>query len=132
MKYVRTIDKIIKITEKGCIKEFNGKIYAFQDKTYSYRFENGKEIIGDPKDTIEELCDEFVLVKDNYKALLELETNRSIESGFLKDIKTGWLSFIDDINDYLKRNYELYGAIWTKWGLKYVAKMNQKGKLELI
>ena len=48
-KYIRTKeDKIIKIDEKGCIKEFDmfGKktLFAFRDKNYSYRFENGKEI----------------------------------------------------------------------------------------
>ena len=26
----------------------------------------------------------------------------------------------------------IYGAIWTEWGLKYVAKMNENGELELI
>ncbi len=26
----------------------------------------------------------------------------------------------------------VYGAIWTEWGLKYVAKMNGKGEFELL
>ena len=27
---------------------------------------------------------------------------------------------------------EVYGAIWTDTGLKYIAKMNEKGELELL
>ena len=30
------------------------------------------------------------------------------------------------------KDIKLYGAIWTEWGLKYVAKMNDQGKLELL
>lgn len=65
-------------------------------------------------DTIEELCDEFVysdnvfknVIYENYKALKML----------LK----------------IRKNYIVYGAIWTEWGLKYVARMNSKGVMELL
>ena len=34
---------------------------------------------------------------------------------------------------YKKKEYKyFYGAIWTEWGLKYVAKMNENGELKLI
>lgn len=121
-KYIRTKeDKIIKIDENGCVKEFNvfGKktLFAFKDKNYSYRFENGKEIIKQ-SENLEELCDEFVVVW--------LPTNH-------KDIFC--------IDDYSKKVIEscignnktnVYGAIWTDRGLIYVAKMNESGDLELI
>ena len=59
-------------------------------------------------DTIEELCDEFIGVVGNMHRQL---TGTNIRS---------W-------NDC-----SIYGAIWTEWGLKYVAKMNDKGELELL
>ena len=120
-KYIRTKeDKIIKIDEKGCIKEFDmfGKktLFAFRDKNYSYRFENGKEIIKQA-DTIDELCDEFIIVntKTNHHRI--------------------WLYSNDDLRShyfYNKNTKEVYGAIWTSKGLIYVAKMNEKGDLELL
>lgn len=59
-------------------------------------------------DTIEELCDEFVAVdKETKKHLLFFSTTDS-------------------------NVYEIYGAIWTDKGLIYVAKMNDKGEVELL
>ena len=67
-------------------------------------------------DTIEELCDEFVAIDigvfgdktKSYKTIKEVEEDKT----FLFD--------------------KLYGAIWTDKGLIYVAKMNNKGELELL
>ena len=62
--------------------------------------------------SIEELCDEFVVVNNtcfNTPQLLGTEIDK----------------------DYYKHE-EVYGAIWTSKGLIYVAKMNDKGELELI
>jgi len=69
-------------------------------------------------DTIEELCDEFVVIRkiDNLHNLLR---NYSIED-------------LHILKDRQKHNCEVYGAIWTDKGLIYVAKMNEKGELELI
>ena len=63
-------------------------------------------------DTIEELCDEFVFTKGNIK-------NVFLPMTFHKEKD---LTFYD----------EIYGAIWTDKGLIYVAKMNDKGELELL
>ena len=63
-------------------------------------------------DTIEELCDEFVGISRlgaHYRFL------RSPSEQFIKD--------------YFK---EVYGAVWCEFGLKYVAKINKEGKLELL
>ena len=39
----------------------------------------------------------------------------------------------DDFDNVeLLEDKNVYGAIWTEWGLKYVSKMNEKGELELI
>ena len=59
-------------------------------------------------DTIEELCDEFIGVVGNMHRQL---TGTNIRS---------W-------NDC-----SIYGAIWTDKGLTYVARMNDKGELELL
>ena len=105
MKYIRTKDGIYKSKrnpiEKDCLvigEKENGKLGLIV-----------KDIIK-KADTIDELCDEFVVVdkEDNCHHLT---------------LKTELYDTID---------YEIYGAIWTEWGLKYVAKMNDKGELELL
>lgn len=68
-------------------------------------------------DTIEELCDEYCLKGNDGTRLVY---NRSDFIDLKKDIlaNDGWV--------------EIYGAIWTDKGLIYVAKMNNKGELELL
>ncbi len=70
-------------------------------------------------DTIEELCDEFVL------------KTTSKESG-----KSYYgLYYYSDIKHFkVKERFKgvWYGAIWADKGLIYVAKMNDKGELELL
>lgn len=71
-------------------------------------------------ENLEELCDEFVIIPNN-------------------DWSNNWLAFgvnkkclkdsIYNLNYPIK---EVYGAIWTEWGLKYVAKMNDDRELELL
>lgn len=61
-------------------------------------------------DTIQELCDNFVVTYD-----------------------TGKPTIFDNIEEAKKQNYkDLYGAIWTDNGLKYVGKENKNGELELL
>ena len=74
-----------------------------------------KEDIVQQADTIEELCDEFVQ-----------ETNCFGDKPIV--IKSNTFSTIVGI----AKEYTVYGAIWTNKGLIYVAKMNEKGELELI
>ena len=68
-------------------------------------------------DTIKELCDEFVVI--GYK----------IKDPFIFS-KEG--ISIDDFWKHSPSDTIVYGAIWTECGLKYVAKMNEKGELELL
>lgn len=66
--------------------------------------------------TIEELCDEFVIeFEDKSHALMEDKSQ----------IKEAW-----DINRYF--HSIIYGAIWTDSGLIYVAKVNDEGESELL
>ena len=63
-------------------------------------------------DTIEELCDEFVDIYEYEKPSTALLTD---------------IMFFESY-----KNHTVYGAIWTDKGLIYVAKMNDKGELELL
>ena len=62
--------------------------------------------------TIEELCDEFVIIGKKKRKVKEIT------------------KVIYTLNQL--KNNEIYGAIWTDRGLIYVAKMNGKGELELL
>ena len=113
MKYIRTKDKIYKASLY--LKEYTG--WYINEKTQLYTFTE-REIVNQA-DTIEELCDEFVAFKS------------SKDYGILdaQDYITGskW-----EIEEYYNNGYQIYGAIWTDKGLIYVAKMNDKGELELL
>ena len=92
MKYIRTKDGIYKMKHPWDTKKGQIKI----------------------ADTIEELCDEFV-IKDRIKVFeTPFEDINYIKNVGLWEIKT------------------IYGAIWTDKGLIYVAKMNEKGEMELL
>ena len=88
------------------------------------RSQNGVYSIPDSDEIgydIEGLCDEFVcdrkIINYDYKS-------QTITYG------NGALDFRElDMNDIQKG---IYGAIWTDKGLIYVAKMNEKGELELL
>ena len=74
-------------------------------------------------DTIEELCDLFVMFCPNAhrRKIRVYETMYSISLYFKRDKR--WNGNMVD---------KVYGAIWTDKGLIYVAKMNSKGELELL
>ena len=103
-KYIRTKDgKIVKINLEGDV------------------FTSRYEIVGEPKDTIEELCDKYVLNKIDLIFMNKKHTKYHFENS------SEWF----DITD-VELRYGIYGAIWTDKGLIYVAKMNEKGEFELI
>lgn len=122
MKYIRTKDGKV-----FYLKRFEDETTPFgkslgiitmvdKSKFYDY-YQFFKEDIIKEADTIEELCDLFVvkitLIEDNY-AFYRYEG--------LSEAKL--VSF--------KNNAPLYGAIWTGEGLIYVAKLNEKGEFELL
>lgn len=102
MKYIRTKD--------GIYEKANQTIYKNEELEYIDGYELVKII--KQADTIEELCDEFVSVYGKYQ--------------------DHW----DNLEECLRLCWdgpaEIYGAIWTDRGLIYVAKMNEKGELELL
>ena len=116
-KYIRTKDgRILRIIYCDTPRDFNGKPIV---KRYWYK-ENkeeiyiGKDDILKQADTIEELCDEFVYCDKDDKpyVIKDLELNKS----FLEN----------------RKQDKIYGAIWTDKGLIYIAKMNDRGELELL
>ena len=92
MTYIRTKDAIMKHPHPNA-------------EVFTSKYDICKEA-----NTIEELCDEFVVKYEDTHNLVDYDCAKTI------DIEVA----------------DVYGAIWTEWGLKYVAKMNDKGELELI
>ena len=96
MKYIRTKDGIEKVPN-----DYANKLVECPNLIIA--------------DTIEELCDEFVVVTS-------LEKRHILSNIGENNTKRFALQLGDDV----------YGAIWTGKGLIYVAKMNDKGELELL
>lgn len=109
MKYIRTKD---------------GRIIKFGEPTDSGYDKGTMEIQNKPRivlslspfkvlkqsHSIEKLCDEFVVVRSGSKGIVSLKLAK----------------------EYAKSKAKAFGAIWTDKGLIYIAKMNEKGELELI
>ena len=78
-------------------------------------------------DTIEELCDEFVCEWFDKKVNRDRHKYCSFKIGQRKEL------YRRDIPLSANVDFEIYAGIWVKnKGLIYVAKMNDKGDLELI
>ena len=88
MRYVRTEYQITDLNV--CCFDYNDKIIK-------------------QANTIEELCDEFVRVRE--------DINDFLVSDDIPTQTEGWT---------------IYGAIWIKMGLLFVAKLNEKGEFELL
>lgn len=103
MKYIRTKDGIYDL-DKSIWYEFTGRKVRMP---YCEEYEKQPGLCK-TVDTIKELCDEFVMISDGKHKL---------------DI---------GCHSYGDKKIQIYGAIWTDKGLIYVAKMNEKGELELL
>ena len=128
MKYIRTKDKIIDLTskqvssyeivdDKKAINEYGEDsgfimVYYYDEDIGEHLEHDGKggrsmdnwylKDIIKQADTIEELCDEFVAYHKTLKLTYVIRKMPFVEQD---------------------ENFNIYGAIWTEWGLKYVAKM---------
>lgn len=73
-------------------------------------------------DSIKELCDEFVAFENGFlRPRLEFKNiDENVLDAFLHCVKMEC------------PNADLFGSIWTKKGLIHVAKINEKGELELL
>ena len=112
MKYIRTKNEIFERMFPDCETQrisFDHKTIEPAYYTINHDWVAQKDVIKQA-DTIEELCDEFISVRDNWH--------------------DHWDNFEEPRT--LCSESDVYGAIWTKWGLKYVAKMNEDGVLCLL
>ena len=113
------------------IRTKEGKIFENHDNLQIINnalcyMQNGKVwlILGEvlkQADTIEELCDEFLLIDEKYK-----------HDFFIDHYYDEIIDIYNDEKERVYRQRKLFGAIWTDKGLIYVAKMNSKGELELL
>lgn len=115
MKYIRTKDGIYKYADY--LGVHNGKRYALMDNAQGDRITmcQEPEELYKVADTIEELCDEFVMIDEENEHYIKQDND-------IHHIRRKWAI----------GNYTVYGAIWTDKGLIYVAKMNDEGELELL
>jgi len=114
MKYVRTKGKIYEAIGE------DGNWFVVKDifcGTCTVR----KAYVTKQADSIEELCDEYVI-------FCKEEPNGKLL--YYKGFENLKKEFIDFERD--KEKVVVYGAIWTDKGLIYVAKMNEKGEFELL
>ena len=135
MKYIRTKDgRVVAWGEHGWIKGddisvvYGGFCFGYNEG----HLQRVKEVLNKYcntdilkyADTIEELCDEFVLV--NKYRFKKPKTATELEKDF------------DEMRSFYTSKYDkIYGAIWivSEHGepiLKSVSKMNEKGELELL
>lgn len=117
MRYIRLKNEIIDVYSKF---GFNEK-YCDEHKD-KFEEEFAKYAINEHvikrSNSIEELCDQFVFIDNFY--LHEHRVCHSFENAIALSKKHNV-----DIKTFR-------GAIWTDKGLTYVAKMNDKGELELL
>jgi len=110
--FVRTKDEILKVLDVDFGKETKIKIYHTATKMFTAK------LVLKEADTIEELCDGFVTVGNKHIV-------------WDKQHCLG-LTFEQVKESYSTYHFKIYGAIWTDTGLKYIAKLNEKGEFELI
>ena len=122
MKYIRTKDAIydtysknIQLSKEKITNEIE---YYYQSNAYSIPF---KLNVIAQANTIEELCDIFVIWTKDFGLKNPIQFNNPIQTNRYINLKIN-KGHIGDV----------YGAIWTNKGLIYVAKMNDKGELELL
>ena len=129
MKYIRTKDKILPYYDESKTGKLDVVLQVFDGIRNDKVNETFDEIVLKQANTIEELCDEFVVIYAN---------------GYVNQFKANTMANeVQTTNDFVKQayvrfckespNYEkVFGAIWTDKGLIFVAKMNDKGELELL
>lgn len=119
MKYIRTKDGRI-----GEITSWNERHNQFFCKINGEMFSDNNIVVEKQADTIEELCDELVIIGEFGNFLVNPEELDKHADGQTKEMLENGL-------------LQCYGAIWTTGEhgepiLKSIAKMNDKGELELL
>ena len=105
--YIRTKDGIYKVESETCHKQ----------GYYIDRYEEDvilKKRVIKQSENLEELCDRFVVIDKETKEVVNI------------------VSFLEYAKLWAYCKYNIYGAVWCECGLKYVAKLDDKGDLALI
>ena len=105
--YIRTKIGIYKVESETCNKQ------GYYIDRYEEDVILKKQVIKQ-SENIEELCDRFVVMDKETKEVMNI------------------VSFLEYAKLWSYCKYNIYGAIWTECGLKYVVKLDDKGKLDLI
>ena len=105
--YIRTKDGIYKVESETCHKQ------GYYIDRYEEDVILKKQVIK-RSENLEELCDRFVVIDKETKEVVNI------------------VSFLAYAKLWSSCKYNIYGSIWTDKGLIYVARMNDKGELELI
>lgn len=130
-KYIRTKDgRIAEIKENMIIKVSDDTTRLVYKKEPNICVLNGNDDIINQADTIEELCDEFVLFYKEVKSLHNIPWATYERRGIWEKQRDKVINEV--INHPSYKHPVLYGAIWTEKGLIYVAKMNEKGEFKLL
>ena len=126
--YIRTKDGVYEVLSEydepenttlisNPVRAFDVKVTPRTFEGASIRIIYGSQIINQA-DTIEELCDEFVVIRYSTK-INQL-------------VRTDNINYLKEIMKEDKRIVEVKGAVWTEKGLIFVARVNDKGEWELI
>ena len=92
------------------------------------------------KDKIYQGKDDFIILKDQELYIKHFQDHIVRTADTVEELCDEYVRVNKDIHEYLAsedkptryKGSEIYGAIWTDKGLIYVAKMNDKGELELL
>lgn len=148
LDFIKTKDgKIVGRYRGDCIIGKDGTMTVCYDTTIGYVSIN--EVVKSAL-TPEKLCDEFVLIHNRANTFDDLPDpwhGRSIYSNYMDSLCRNILCSRDpnlcdnllvdesiNLNKIDTRKYagRLFGGVWTKHGLEYVVKVNEKGNWELI
>ena len=123
--YIRTKDSVYDTNKYHYEIEIDVLYEIVWDDQYTEYGVNGKYSRGKviaQSENLEELCDEFLYVNKPNEDYEKFEKPLiAIQNKFETMVKIAKIT-----------NSDLYGAIYTDKGLIYVAKLNEKGELELI
>ena len=107
--YIRTKNRIYQVESETCDKQ------GYYIGDYGVIF---KDQVINQSENLVELIDEFVVIRDSTK------TNQLV--------RTDNIEYLKEMMKEDKRIVEVKGAVWTEWGLKYVARLTKDEGVELI
>ena len=107
--YIRTKNRIYKVESETCDKQ--GYFVGEYDVIL-------KEQVISQSENLFELIDEFVVIRDGTK-INQL-------------VRTDDIEYLKEVIKEDKRIVAVKGAVWTDFGLKYVARLTEDGEVELI